>query len=264
MDWSVGSYEHTAAAIEPIAQTVVERLGIGPGDRVLDVACGTGNAALVAAAAGATVTGVDLAQRLLDVAAARAEAAGVASRTTWLAGDAQQLPVGDSEFDLAVSIFGVIFAPDPDAAARELVRAVRPGGRIVLTSWFEAGAIHASGRIVREAIERIVPPDPEAPPPTHWGIAVWVIDLFLRAGAGGVEICEEEHSFTGESPEAWLAEQEQNHPLWLGAVELLESAGAMDETRARSLENLREWNEDPAAFRVTSRYLIITATLGSG
>jgi 2-polyprenyl-3-methyl-5-hydroxy-6-metoxy-1,4-benzoquinol methylase len=114
-DWSLGRYESTAERLLPAARVVVESAALHAGERVLDLGCGTGNAALLAAACGARVTGVDPASRLLEVARARAASEG--ADITFLAGEAASLPVGDASADVIVSVFAVIFAPDAVAAA---------------------------------------------------------------------------------------------------------------------------------------------------
>src|SRR5919199_1651139 len=104
LDWSVGEYERSAHELAPAARHVVELAALAPGERVLDVACGTGNAALLAARAGAVVTGLDAAARLIDVARGRAADAGV--EASFVVGDAQALPFEDGAFDAVLSIFG--------------------------------------------------------------------------------------------------------------------------------------------------------------
>src|SRR3954447_5936261 len=118
VDWDAGNYEATAAELAPVAEVVVDRAGIVAGEDVVDVACGTGNAALLAAARGARVVGVDGAPRLLTVARRRAAAQGL--KLDWRHGDLLALPVGDCSADAVISVFGVIFARDPAAALSEL------------------------------------------------------------------------------------------------------------------------------------------------
>src|SRR3954454_11984190 len=140
VDWSAGEYERTAAALAPAAGHGPGRAAIGPGWRVLDVAGGTGNAALIAAAAGARVHGLDAAPRLIDVARARAAEAGLDAE--FVVGEATELPFDDGAFDAVVSVFGVIFAPDPSRAIAEIVRVLAPGGRALLSVWRPDGPIH--------------------------------------------------------------------------------------------------------------------------
>ncbi|MGX6450091.1 class I SAM-dependent methyltransferase, partial [Patulibacter sp. S7RM1-6] len=150
IDWGAGTYERTAAQLAEAAGRAVEAADLLPGDRLLDVGCGTGNAALLAAMRGAQVTGLDPSARLLEVAARRARAAGV--EATWTAGDAVDLPFADGAFDAVVSVFAVIFAPRPADAVAELVRVTAPEGRIVLTSWRPDSGVAAGSAVLRDAL----------------------------------------------------------------------------------------------------------------
>jgi ubiquinone/menaquinone biosynthesis C-methylase UbiE len=131
--WSGASYERIAETFAPIHDRVVATLGIEPGTRILDVACGTGGVALRAARAGARVTGIDISADQLAKARRAAEAEGLEIR--WDEGDCQELPYGDAEFDAVASVFGAIFAPDQERTAAELARVCRGGGRLALTAW---------------------------------------------------------------------------------------------------------------------------------
>lgn len=267
-DWGDGTYELTAQALAPATDQVIAVAGIGPRDDVLDVGCGTGNAALAAAAHGARVTGVDPAPRLVDVARERAAEAGVDA--AFDVGEAAALPYAVGAFDAVLSVFGVIFAPDARAAVADMVRVTRPGGRVVVTSWLPAGAIADVGRIVREELAAAegapaatAAPAPGAPPagPVAWGDPAFAREAF---GAHGATVHVSEHGlpFTHASPEGWFAEQEAHHPVWRGArarFEELDAADRWDAVRARTVAALAAANEDPGAFRATSRYLVIRA-----
>ena len=205
IDWSDGDYGHTATQLEPIANAVAQRLGIAAGQRVLDVGCGTGNAALAAARAGAAVTGVDPAAGLLALARRRAEENGL--DVEFLKGDAEKLPVV-GEFDVVMSVFGVIFAADAAQAAREMIRSAKPEGVVALTSWCPEGGINAGASVLWDAL-----PKPDGPV-NRWGDAQWVESLLIQAGAGRVTIDEAEHVFRAESPEAFFTETEELHPVW--------------------------------------------------
>jgi len=131
--WSGASYERIAETFAPIHDRVVGALAIEPGDRVLDVACGTGGVALRAVRARAEVVGIDISADQLAKARLAAEDEGLAIR--FEEGDCQELPYGDAEFDAVASAFGAIFAPDHERTAGELARVCRSGGRLALTAW---------------------------------------------------------------------------------------------------------------------------------
>ncbi len=251
LDWGDGDYARTAATLVPASQALLDFAGVEPGQDVLDVACGDGNAALAAAGRGASATGVDPAAVLIDQAAARAAEQGVECR--WLVGDADALPVDDSAFDVVLSVFGVIFAPDPERAARELVRVVRPRGTIALTAWRPGGPIGQIGRTIFAAL------DLPAGKPRDWGNPDWTTALLEAAGAREPRAEETELAFTAASPEAWWQDQDDHHPMWRWARRQL-GAERWAALRAESLEILQAGNEDPDAFRTTSRYLLVAAS----
>src|SRR5690606_32342658 len=121
----------------PASDAVIEALGVGEGDELLDVGTGSGNAAIVAAQRGAAVTGLDLVPELVEAARERFAAAGLSGE--FVVGSAEALPFEDASFDRVVSIFGAMFAPRHDLAAAELARVVRPGGRVAVTGWTPEG-----------------------------------------------------------------------------------------------------------------------------
>jgi SAM-dependent methyltransferase len=251
LDWGDGDYGRTARTLEPAAEIVLDAAEIAPGELVLDVACGTGNAALAAARRGARAVGVDPAEALVEIARERATASGADVR--FIVGDALDLPVGDAAFDAVLSVFGVIFAPDADRAARELLRTTRPGGRVVLTSWVASGPISDVGRALFSAVLVPLPIDPP-----RWGDAEWAHERLTRNGAATVEVREHDLPFTAASPEAWFADQEVHHPVWRwGRRQVTEARWG--QLRQQSVARLSEANEDPRAFRTTSRFLVVNA-----
>lgn len=131
--WSGATYERIAEAFVPTHRRLVETLAPAPGDRFLDLGCGTGGVALIAARAGAEVSGLDISADQLAKARAAAEAEGLSIRFD--KGDAQTLPYADGEFDAVASAFGMIFAPDHALAAAELMRVCRRGARFAITAW---------------------------------------------------------------------------------------------------------------------------------
>ncbi|HZU74040.1 MAG TPA: methyltransferase domain-containing protein [Acidimicrobiales bacterium] len=255
LDWGAGRYETTAEQLLPAARAAVAHAGLQAGERVLDLGCGTGNAALLMAAPGHQVTGVDPAPRLLDVARARAAEAGRGIR--FLPGDAAAIPLGDSEIDVIVSVFALIFAPDPQAAAGEMARVLDSSGRIVLTAWIPAGAIYEMNSAAQGAvIQALGAPTP--PPGFAWHKSDALQSLF---GPHGFAVALEEHSlaFTAPSVEAFLESESSNHPMAVTGMAVLEQRGGADALRVRLREILEAGNEDPRGFRATSRYVVATA-----
>jgi SAM-dependent methyltransferase len=163
--WASGDYPALASdLIADLGPALVDACGVRPGMRVLDVAAGAGNAALVAADAGADVVAVDLTPELL--AAGRAAAAERGVELTWREADAEALPFADAAFDVVMSCVGVMFAPHHQQAADELVRVCRPGGTIGLLSWTPDGFI---GQMFAVMKPYAAPPSPGAQPPPLWG-----------------------------------------------------------------------------------------------
>jgi SAM-dependent methyltransferase len=161
--WMTGDFGQVAKHIETGAEEFIARLALEPGERVLDVACGSGNLAIPAARAGAIVTGVDIATNLLEQARARAESEGLTIQFD--EGDAENLPYADAAFETVVSMFGAMFAPRPEMVAAELVRVCRPGGRIAMANWTPDGFI---GQMFKTTGKH-VPPPPNMPSPLKWG-----------------------------------------------------------------------------------------------
>ncbi len=255
MDWGDGQYELTADLLAPVSDRVVEVAGISAGERVLDVATGTGNCALAAAGRGAQVTGVDPAERLLGVAASRPGGAAI----TWRQGEGTQLPVADDSFDAVTSVFGVIFVPDAPAAIAELVRATVPGGRVVITTWTSDGALAASGYLMRQAVTAAQSGLDGGPPPSNWTDPDLVTGLFATHGAA-VTVNLEQLTLTHRSAAAWFDEQEQHHPAWRAGRAVVDDATWAD-VRRRSLELLEAANTDPLAMSVSSGYRVFRADL---
>ena len=163
--WAAGDYPAMVETfLSPLGPRLVEACGIDSGMRVLDVAAGTGNAAIPAAKAGAEVTASDLTPELFDAGRRRAESEGV--ELEWVEADAENLPFEDASFDAVISSIGVMFAPRHQAAADELVRVCRRGGTVGLLSWTPESMI---GALFRAMGPFAPPPPPGAQPPPLWG-----------------------------------------------------------------------------------------------
>jgi len=161
--WMAGDFVQVARYTEPTAEAFIKRRNIKEGMRLLDAACGTGNAAIPAAKTGAYVTGVDIAPNLLEAARDRARREHLNIRFD--EGDVEALAYADASFDLVVSMFGAIFAPRPARAAAELIRVCKPGGQIAMANWTAGGFVGEQ----HEIVAKYLPLPPGGPNPIEWG-----------------------------------------------------------------------------------------------
>jgi SAM-dependent methyltransferase len=161
--WASGDYARIGTTLQIVGENLCEAVDIAAGSRVLDVAAGNGNASLAAARRGAEVTATDYVPELLERAAMRAAAEGLPVKTQ--VADAEDLPCETGQWDAVLSTFGVMFTPNPDRAAAELLRVCRPGGRIGLANWTPEGFIGQLFKIVGAH----VPPPAGVPSPLQWG-----------------------------------------------------------------------------------------------
>jgi SAM-dependent methyltransferase len=185
--WALGDYGRVAAEVVPaIGARLVDAAGVRAGQRVLDVAAGSGNASLPAARTGADVIATDLTPELLETGRQRAEQEGV--QLTWAEADAEHLPYADGEFDVVLSAIGVMFAPFHQPVADELARVTRPGGTIALANWTPDGFI---GRMFATMKPYAAAPPPGASPGPLWGTEDHVRALFGGAVTGLTAVKED-------------------------------------------------------------------------
>jgi ubiquinone/menaquinone biosynthesis C-methylase UbiE len=169
--WASGNYAVIGTTLQIIGETLCEAMDMNANWKVLDVAAGNGNASLAAARRGCAVTAMDYVESLLDGARRRADAEDL--RLDIRVGDAENLEFGDGEFDAVLSTLGVMFVPDPDRAARELVRVCKPGGFIGLANWTPEGFIGQMFKIVGQHN----PPPAGVPSPLAWGTDARIHEL---------------------------------------------------------------------------------------
>jgi len=196
--WASGDFAVVGTTLQIVGESLCEAVDLRAGEHVLDVACGNGNAALAAARRFGRVTGIDYVPDLLAKAGARAAAEGTTLELR--EGDAEAMPFADASFDVVLSTFGVMFAPNHIAAAAELVRVCRPGGRIGLASWTPAGFIGEMFKVVG----RHVPPPAGLLPPSLWGKREHLAALFGDA-VSAIEAVPRDFAFRYESAQHFVA-----------------------------------------------------------
>jgi ubiquinone/menaquinone biosynthesis C-methylase UbiE len=257
--WAAGDYAAVAELIDEIPPThLLERVAPGAGDTLLDVATGTGNVALRAAAAGADVVGLDLAPELFETARRRADALGV--EVDWVEGDAEALPYDDGSFDLVVSTFGIQFTPRHEVTASELARVCRPGGTIGLCNWTPEGKVGELFSIM----SRYLPPAPAfASPPPLWGSEEHVLRLFADEDVE-LEFERATTPFLFDSAEHYASFFETNYGPTVKARERLTAEGRWDDCRAEIVEMMERRNvATDGSLEVPGEYLLVLARKGS-
>lgn len=186
--WATGDFHRIGVAQVVVGELLVRAVGVRAGQQVLDVAAGAGNTALAAARRFGDVTATDYVPDLLGTAARRAEAEGLPMKTE--VADAQNLPYADASFDVVLTTFGAMFAPDQDRTASELLRVLKPGGRLGMANWTPTGFV---GRMFAVGAKH-VPPPPGLSPASRWGTEAGLQDLLGSRGAS-LEIRERETEF---------------------------------------------------------------------
>jgi SAM-dependent methyltransferase len=195
--WASGDFAVVGTTLQIVGESLAEAADVRADERVLDVAAGNGNATLAAARRFAQVTSTDYVPALLEKGSARAQAEGL--RVRFLEADVEDLPFADGSFDVVLSTFGAMFAPDQHATAREMLRVLRPGGRIGMANWTPAGFI---GRLFK-LIGRHLPPPAGLASPALWGSEAHLAELF---GAQAAHIRAERRifNFRYRSPAHWV------------------------------------------------------------
>jgi SAM-dependent methyltransferase len=250
--WMTGDYDAFSRYMEKDAELFFWRLGITPGTRVLDVGCGAGQLALIAARAGARVTGCDIATNWLEDARERAAAEEL--NIDFREGDAEALPFADGQFDAVVSLVGAMFAPRPELVAAELTRVCRPGGMIAMANWTPGGFI---GQLFKIIARHIAPSG--MPSPVLWGDEATVRERFGKRISGlrcSLHMYNFDYPFP---PDAVVEFFRDNYGPMTRAFASLDSTG---QARLRS-ELVRLWSEHNQAAdnttKVDAEYLEVIA-----
>ena len=250
--WAAGNYDAIAELVWSAGGQLTARIGCAQGEDVLDVACGTGNAAIPAAATGARVVGLDLTPELFEQSRARAADSGV--EVEWVEGDAEDMPFADESFDVVVSTFGCMFAPRHQVTARELARVLRPGGRLGVVAWTPEGFV---GDFFRSLGAHLPPLPPFAEPPVLWGDPDHVEALFAGSGIE-LEFERGEVDFRFESPAQAVSYYEANFGPVIKARDHLEAEGRWDVARAdfAALYERHELDDD-GTLSFPGEYLVV-------
>jgi SAM-dependent methyltransferase len=252
--WASGDYGVMAEFVTDVGERVVERAGVRAGSEVLDVAAGTGNGSIPAAAAGAHVIATDLTPELFTAGRQRAQRAGV--ELEWIAADAEDLPFEADRFDYVLSSLGVQFVPRHEVVASELVRVCRPGGTIALGNWAADGYI---GRIWTIMGPYLPSPPDYASPPAGWGRVEHIEELF--AGYP-VELSFERYAldFQANSAEAYIEMMADFYGPMLQARSKLTQSGRWEGLQAELIALSNEMNAaGDGHFRASSEYLVTLA-----
>jgi SAM-dependent methyltransferase len=247
--WEGGDYAPLSERIADVGEAVVACAAMQPGTTVLDVACGSGNAAIAAARAGGRVTGLDLAPKLLEHGRMKARASGL--EIQWVEGDAEALPFEDGSFERVVSTFGHMFAPRHRLVADEMVRVSREGGAIVTATWTPEGI---TGAMFAAGAAYMPPPPDYASPPILWGKEDYVREMF-EAVATDFEFERRVNWIEAESVESWAEVFMDNFPVLVAARAML--GDRFGELRERIVEIWRDANQaDDGTLRLPQEYLL--------
>ena len=263
--WEKGDFTRIAESMRESGETLVSKLGITRAMKVLDLGCGDGTTALPEAKLGAEVLAVDIAQNLVDAGNKRVKEQGL-TNCKFQQGDASDLhELKDQSFDLVVSIFGAMFAPNPFNVAKEMVRVTRPGGRIVMGNW-----IPGDPTLVAQILKissAYTPPPPEGfVSPMLWGIEANVKERFSNAGVSAEKISFDRDTFTFSAPGSTADRVEEFRKFYgptMNAFEAAEKSGRADGLQ-KELEELFNSHNKSSRLNITSidaTYLRVTVEL---
>jgi ubiquinone/menaquinone biosynthesis C-methylase UbiE len=252
--WASGDFGRVGVTLQVVGEALCEAADVNAGERVLDVAAGNGNASLAAARRFARVTSTDYVAELLEQGRRRAQADGL--DIDFQVADAEDLPFANASFDVALSTFGVMFAPSPELAAGELIRVVRPGGRIGLANWTPEGFLGDLFRVMG----RFVPGPSGLRSPMAWGTESQLVELF-GSSAADIRVQRRIFAFRYESADHWIDFFRTYYGPTHRAFAALEPE-RQRELHAALTELLDRWNgKEPGPLVVPGEYLEVVITL---
>ena len=259
--WEKGNFSQIAGFMRESGEELVSALGVTSAMRVLDVGCGDGTTALPSARAGASVLGVDISRPLVAAANARAREAGLANLKVQ-EGDACNLDgVPDASFDLAMSIFGAMFAPKPFEVAKSMVRVTKPGGRVVMGNWIPGDPTFVSQLL--KVCAGFTPPPPEGfISPMLWGVEKHIVERFGQAGIPAERIAMTPTTFwflNQQSPERFIELFRDYYGLTMNAYDAARKNGKEADLHRQLVELANSKNEAAnGGTRIPATYLLVT------
>lgn len=263
--WEKGDFTEIAAFMRQSGEALVESLGVNPPLHVLDLGCGDGTTALPMARLGAKVTGIDIATNLVAAGNRRAAQEGL-DNVQFHHGDACNLEqVSDHAFDMAMSIFGAMFAPKPVNVAREMVRVTRPGGRIVMGNWIPNDPTFVS-QLLRISMAFLPPPPEGFVSPMLWGVDSHIFDRFAEAGVPAAKVTLEKHTYwfssSDKSPADFIDLFERFYGPTMNAVDSAAKSGRQEELHGQLLELANSQNQHKdGGTSIPATYLRVTVSL---
>jgi SAM-dependent methyltransferase len=265
--WEKGDFTRVAASMRESGTALVRALGVRRGMDVLDLACGDGTTAVPEAQLGANVLGVDIARHLVAAGNARAQSLGLGN-LKFEEGDAGDLgELADDSFDLVLTMFGAMFAPRPDAVARETVRVTRPGGRVVMGNWIPNDPTFVA-QLLRISTAYSPPPPEGFVSPMLWGVEEKVVERFTAAGVPAERITCEPDVFTFQydgTPSQFLAEFRDYYGPTMNAYAAAAAAGRESELHAELEELVHDQNTSgsEAVTTIPAAFLRVTVEVGA-
>jgi len=262
--WEKGDFTEIAAFMRQSGEAMVDSIGITPRQRALDLGCGDGTTAVPLARKGAYVVGVDIARNLVEAGNIRAVEAGL-DRLKFQEGDACNLEgIADHSFDLALSVFGAMFAPKPFDVAREMVRVTKPGGRIVMGNWIPNDPTFVSQ--VLKISSAFTPPPPEGfVSPMTWGVESHIIERFGQAGVAAekISMVKDTYYFASpdKSPTEFIELFEKFYGPTMNAVDAAQKSGNADELHNQLVALAEAQNKSTAGTLIPATFIRVTVSL---
>lgn len=264
--WEKGDFTQISAFMRQSGEEVVKSLGIVAPLRILDLGCGDGTTAVPLAHSGAEVTGIDIAKNLVEAGNKRAKEAGL-DRLTFQEGDACNLRgITNHTFDLTLSVFGAMFAPNPFDVARELVRVTKPGGRIVMGNWIPNDTTSFVSQLLKVSSSFMPPPPEGFVSPMTWGVDTHIIERFDQAGVPEEKISLVKDTYTfiapDKNPEDFIDTFRCFYGPTMNAFEAAHKNGKAEELQNQLLELAKAFNTNTdGGTSIPATFLRVTVNL---